>query len=137
LKAFKKEHGHCNVPMRYPPNRRLGHWVNGIRQQKRRGALAKEKIIVLDGLGFSWLRRRRGIMVPWEQRIEDLKAFKKEHGHCNVLITYKPCPTLGRWAQNVRARRKRGELTEEQILSLDALGFRWKRQERSSKSRGK
>ena len=36
LKSFKKEHGHCNVPVRYPPNPVLGRWVMSVRQCKNR-----------------------------------------------------------------------------------------------------
>jgi hypothetical protein len=131
LKTFKKEHGHCDVPMRYPPNPVLGHWVNGVRQWKKRGALAEDRVRCLAALGFSWAMKQRGVQVPWEQRINDLKAFKKQHGHCNVPWEFPPDPALGIWVFNLRARKKRGELTEDKILSLDALGFCWERRERS------
>jgi len=129
LKAFKKEHGHCHVPLRYPPNPYLGHWVNRVRQRKNRGKLTEERIRLLEGLGFSWVRKLHGVQVPWEQRINDLKAFKKEHGHCNVSARYRPNPALGRWVANLRQRNKRGTLAEDKIRILDALGFCWVRQE--------
>ena len=84
LKAFKQKHGHCNVPLRYPPNPVLGRWVNGIRQAKRRGTLEEDTVLRLDALGFSSLRKGRGDMVPWEQRFQELQRFKAVHGHCNV-----------------------------------------------------
>lgn len=135
LQAFKKEHGHCNVPTRYPLNPSLGLWVNSVRQGKKRGMLAEDKILLLDALGFSWVRKRHGVQVPWEQRIHDLQAFKNEHGHCNVSSRYQPDPTLGRWVENLRQRKKRGELAEDRIRILDALGFRWVREKRSKPPR--
>ena len=63
----------------------------------------------------------------WEQHIRDLKAFKKANGHCNVPAVYHPNFALGRWVANLRKRKNRGELTEDNIFSLDALGFCWVR----------
>jgi hypothetical protein len=131
LKAFKKEHGHCNVPCRYPPNPTLGNWVNTIRQWKNRSRLTEEQILILDALGFSWSMKQRGVQVPWEERIKDLKAFKKKHGHCNVPAGYQPNPTLGSWVYNLRQRRKQGKLAEDKIRILDALGFYWGRRGKS------
>jgi Helicase associated domain len=130
LKAFKKKHGHCDVPLRYPLNRSLANWVNGVRQSKKHGTLAEERIRLLDTLGFSWMTKRPAILVSWEQRINELKAFKQEHGHCNVPSNYQPNPTLGRWITNLRQRKKRGELGEDKILLLDSLGFCWARYEK-------
>jgi hypothetical protein len=128
LKAFKKKHGHCNVPWRYPLNPVLGWWVNGIRQRKRRGKLAEDRILLLNTLGFCWAMKPRGVQVPWEQRINALKVYKKEHGHCNVSSKDRANHALARWVANVRHRKKHGELTEDKILSPDALGFCWVRQ---------
>ena len=54
LEAFKKKHKHCDVPAKYPPNPALGNWVSHMRQQKRLGTLAKDRVYRLAALGFSW-----------------------------------------------------------------------------------
>ncbi|MEI8376340.1 MAG: helicase associated domain-containing protein [Planctomycetota bacterium] len=92
LKAFNKTHGHCNVPSRYSLNSTLGSWVDRVRRAKKQGTLAEEKVCRLDALGFRWERQ-----TPWKQRIKDLKAFKKAHGHCNVSHKYQPDLALGQW----------------------------------------
>ena len=127
LKLFKKEHGHCNVPQKYQPNLALGHWVAKMRHWKKRGKLAEDKILILDGLGFVWAIKPRGVQVSWKQRIHDLEAFKKKHCHCNVPQRYSLNPALGHWVANLRQRKKRGELAEDRIHMLDALGFCWDR----------
>jgi len=127
LKAFKKKHGHCMVPFRYPPNPFLGRWVKFVRNAKNQGILTEDKVLSLDALGFSWVVKPHGIPVPWKQRINYLKAFKKEYGHCNVPRRYQPNLALGKWVSNLRQRKKRGKLTEDKILNLDALGFCWSR----------
>jgi len=125
LKAFKKEHGHCDVPFRYQPNPTLGHWVANIRHAKKFDTLAEDKFLILDALGFTWMIKPHGIQVPWKQRINDLKAFKKEHGHCKVPNEYQPNPALGKWVSNLRQRKKLGTLAEDKTLMLDGLGFCW------------
>lgn len=54
LVNFKKKHGHCNVPTKYPENSQLGVWVMKQRRLKRQGALPQEKIVKLENLGFLW-----------------------------------------------------------------------------------
>ena len=54
LEAFKKRHGHCNVPRNYPPNRPLAYWVDKIRSLKRKGELDRKTIRRLNEMGFSW-----------------------------------------------------------------------------------
>ena len=125
LKEFKKKHGHCDVPFRYQPNPTLGHWVANIRHAKKFDTLAEDKFLILDALGFSWIIKRQGINIPWKQRINDLKLFKKEYGHCNVPQKYQPNPALGHWVAKMRQRKKRGKLAEDIILILDGLGFVW------------
>ncbi len=123
LKAFHREHGHCDVPMRYRPNRRLGRWVSYLRQRRKLGTLAKEQLRLLKALGFSWKLREHCAAVPWEIRFKELKRFKKAHGHCNVPGGYKPDPSLGNWVARIRQLKKRGVLAKEQVRLLDALGL--------------
>ncbi len=131
LKAFKKECGHCDVPLAYTPNPALGHWVSYTRHAKKLGKCADEKVLRLDALGFCWDRKAVITAASWEQRINDLKLFKIQHGHCNVLGVYKPNPALGIWVANLRRAKKQGAIKEEKILILDALGFCWERYDMS------
>jgi len=59
------------------------------------------------------------------QRLEELAAFKKEHGHCCVSTLDKRHARLGYWVRTQRGRRRRGQLSQEQIRILDELGFSW------------
>jgi len=71
----------------------------------------------------------RSVSVPrsdtWRQRLEELAAFKKEHGHCCVSTLDKKHATLGYWVRTQRGRRRRGRLSQEQIGVLDELEFFW------------
>lgn len=125
LLAFHQEHRHCNVPLRYIPDRQLGTWVRSLRDSYKEGrlGLTPERIARLDALGFIW-------DVPaarWQEVYESLKSFRKKHGHCNVSPVNKTNPDLGSWVTVQRKRRKMDKLPPERISQLDELGFEWNR----------
>jgi hypothetical protein len=156
LVEYKKENGHCNVAARYSKNRRLGIWVSAQRQQykllhstpsvdddakvKRAAPLTQDRIDLLNALGFTWtIRSRDSLGENWSQRLEELKAYKEEHGNCLVPSRYPPNPELGIWVGTQRtqyrifhnAKQKGGHLlqstamNEERIRQLEELGFVW------------
>ena len=128
LERFKKEYGHCNVSTKYQANPALARWVASLRHRKKDGTLARDKIRLLDALGFCWERKptvTKAMAAVWKQRINDLKSFKKEHGHCNVPAHYPPNRPLGSWVQFTRSQKKAGRLTKERIRCLEDLGFCW------------
>lgn len=53
-------------------------------------------------------------------RYEELKLFKKKHGHCNVKTTDSG---LGFWVKMIRKAYKEGTLTEAKIQLLEKLDF--------------
>lgn len=67
LAEFKLRHGHCLVPIKYPPNPQLSNWVSAQRQEYKlmksgRGSsrLTEDKIETLDRMGFVWEAQRGG-----------------------------------------------------------------------------
>ena len=67
---------------------------------------------------------------PFEQRIENLRAYKEKHGHVNVKKS--DDKSLFTFRRDIRYARKHPEksntvLTDDRIASLDALGFDWGR----------
>jgi len=62
----------------------------------------------------------------WEQRLKELRAFKKKHGDCNVPWNHTPIPGLGHWVSQMRYHKKRGTLTKDKIRLLTRFGFSWK-----------
>jgi len=57
LRAFREAHGHCSVPRRWPWNPKLARWVHHQRDLRRRGLLDRERILLLEALGFQWRGR--------------------------------------------------------------------------------
>ena len=153
LLCFRCQHGHCDVPATEKP---LGHWVEFVRsvyRKKRKddakaAYLTTERIQVLNSIGFTWasssssagsgsgssptMQQERNDKL-WEKHYQNLLAFKKEHGHCNV-----PQKTpLGRFVKNQRHQYKqrqlqlttstplRGVMPTERFKKLQAIGFTW------------
>ena len=99
LIQFKQENGHCVVPLCYPTNPTLSHWVKRQRCQYKlkhagkRSTLTDDREMLLEDLGFTWDSHN----ASWEERFYDLVKFKKETGHCNVPSTYPSNPSLAGW----------------------------------------
>ncbi|WP_082192338.1 DEAD/DEAH box helicase [Chlamydia suis] len=122
LKRFQEEHGHCNVPHKYPQNPQLAVWVSHQRADFKEGKLAEDKIARLEELGFVW----RVLEEAWEKNFLELKRFREEHGHCNVPHKYPKSPQLAVWVSNQRKDFKKGDLSEDRIARLEEIGFVWR-----------
>lgn len=63
LKAFKDANGHCQVPQRYEPDRKLGKWVENQRGRKNgvkgKSPLTEDEIQRLEAIGFVWSVKKR------------------------------------------------------------------------------
>ena len=73
-------------------------------------------------------KKKRRENKSFEQRIEDLRAYKEKHGHVNVKKNddkslYEFCVKIKCARSNPEAGRR--NLTTKDIASLDALGFDW------------
>jgi hypothetical protein len=117
LAEYKAEHGHCNVPARWPKNPQLGGWLSGQRARKDSMALGRKRLF--DGLGMDW----DPLQTAWNRRYDELRAYKEAHGHCNVPGRWPKNPELGLWVGNARNRSK--GLTPLQKRKLNQLGFDW------------
>lgn len=63
----------------------------------------------------------------WLDHYDQLKDFKKAHGHVNVTRTTKGYQHLGSWIATQRRKLRRGKLTEDQFKILSDLGLEWDR----------
>jgi hypothetical protein len=61
LKAFRKIHGHTNVPAKWRKDPKLGKWVSRMRYKREK--LAGERIVLLEALEFNWNRRPASIII--------------------------------------------------------------------------
>ena len=126
LEAFKREHGHCNVPSTYSANRPLANWVSYVRRRKQIGKIAKELARCLDELGFTWALRHRAVCRrDWDTMVAALTAFKNQHGHCCVPWQPAKYRVIATWLNEVRRRKRMGLLDRKLIRQLDRLGVMW------------
>jgi len=131
LKEYNEENGHCKVPQKHP---QLGKWVMHQRRLYKKGKLLPDRIELLDDIGFQWIRHN---IVSWNERLEELKQYKEKHGDCDVPSRYKANPQLATWVAKQRWLYKNGELSDEQSILLDEIGFSWNPDEDSWNKRFK
>jgi hypothetical protein len=120
LVAFKRKHGHCDVAFRGAYGS-LGVWVVHQRRRKRRGRLSADGCRRLEELSFSWDSRAD----TWDKRLEQLVAYKKRFGDCDVPDGWLEDPRLAHWVANQRGARRRGLLSSDRVRRLDEVGFSW------------
>jgi len=103
LRDFKLKHGHLNPNKKEDPS--LYSFCNNMRNARNRGVgmkVTETRIASLDALGFDWTIKEKSV-VSFEQRLEDLKAYKLKHGHLNVKRD--DDPSLYNFCTNIRDAR--------------------------------
>eukprot|EP00551_Chaetoceros_affinis_P006151 CAMPEP_0203672566 /NCGR_PEP_ID=MMETSP0090-20130426/8589_1 /ASSEMBLY_ACC=CAM_ASM_001088 /TAXON_ID=426623 /ORGANISM="Chaetoceros affinis, Strain CCMP159" /LENGTH=465 /DNA_ID=CAMNT_0050537901 /DNA_START=85 /DNA_END=1482 /DNA_ORIENTATION=+ len=135
LLNFKKEKGDCLVPHTYPAKPHLARWVKRQRRQYKlrlegnsNSTMTEERINILNDIGFVWDSHE----VIWNERFNQLVAYKEKFGNCRVPSYCKECPQLASW---VKCQRRQYKLFWEQgkgssmnldrIKLLNSIGFIW------------
>ena len=95
-------------------------------QQQQRQDNAKEEEV----------HKKKRIYKSFEQRMDELRAYKEKHGHTNVKE--KEDKSLYEYCSSMRRARKHPEksktiITDDRIASLNALGFNWSVKEHVAK----
>jgi len=124
LCAFKKEHGHGNVPVNYSPYPKLYAWMIKQRSSFYKKSLLRGRIKMLSEIGFQW--ERIDFDSKWNKMYTALCDFKKEHGHCNVPRYDPQHPGLGRWINTQRTYHRLKTLKKERVALLKQIEFSWK-----------
>jgi hypothetical protein len=60
----------------------------------------------------------------WRLHVQELKAFKKAHGHCEVPVNMKENSNLVKWIRSTRGSRNARKMSAERMEELDSIGFR-------------
>lgn len=131
LQQFQREHGHCSVPKRYPPNQALADWVQQQHRSYRLDSLSSGQIQQLEQVGLQLVvdveQRRVDILHvledKWEQKFQELVQFQQQHGHCNVPTKYDQA--LAEWVRYQRKWKTGLQQWQDKRERLEKIGFRW------------
>lgn len=126
LRQYKQQHGHLNVKQEEDGS--LYYFCQIVRTGRNnpsaRGMqITDERVRALDEIGFPW-----GGMKTFEERLDELRKYKRLHGHMNVR--WADDISLAAFCSKLRFARKtkktiRLNLTDAKIAALDSIGFDW------------
>lgn len=117
------------IPIVYPPNPALGHWIDTQRQQFRKhkrgrpSTLTPKRIQLLEDAEFAWSAHD----AAWLQKYNELAQHVNING-----VGAAPPKHLATWVWNQRRQyqqRLEGQkvpLTDERLHKLFQLGVLWK-----------
>lgn len=133
LIVYRKEHGDCLVPHTYNPNPQLARWVKRQRRQYklmlegRASTMTPERLKILNDIDFVWDSHE----AAWQEKLNELNAYRKIHGNCLVPSNYKKNPQLATWVKCQRRQYKLywegrpSAMTPDRIVQLEKFGFEW------------
>jgi hypothetical protein len=130
LVNFVAQHGTSVVPNK-PEHSTLTAWINTQKTEYRKlqqtGAskLTASQVQKLNDVGLKFPAKRR--YASWEQRLEQVKAFKEAHGHARIPVNH---PELGSWVHDQRKHYKlyisndpKTKMTQEKLQKMIDVGF--------------
>ncbi|MDE3744153.1 DEAD/DEAH box helicase [Maribacter polysaccharolyticus] len=132
LKIYFDNHGSCDVKKDDDPS--LYSWILIQRGRFKKSKLSDEQIENLNSLNFIWNPKveTSGGLNKWNEKFEELKAYKAKFGHVNVPQLNPDYKSLGRWLNDQRTRKKgklsgtkRIYLESEKVIKLNSLGVVW------------
>ncbi|MFO8027866.1 MAG: helicase associated domain-containing protein [Opitutales bacterium] len=98
-------------------------WLKRQRDKMQTGQLEPWQLEKLDAIGFNpEALPEPPPPVDWEERMERLRRYVREHGHARVA---RSCPDrkLYAFVQSVRKHKRQGKLSPEKERELKAAGF--------------
>ena len=115
---LKERQRHCKGNHRLAARKsKLWRWIGWQRYCYNRGTLSKNRIDLLDPIGFEW----EPMETTWMAMYQRLKAFEERHGHTLVPFRYKQDPKLATWVQRQRQYCNK----QDRVDLLNDLGFVW------------
>ncbi|MDC3069748.1 Helicase associated domain protein, partial [Prochlorococcus sp. AH-736-D21] len=96
----------------------LRNWKAKQRLMYKRGELSRNKIELLESIGFNWNPEED----DWYSKFEELISFKKINGHLNVPQRGTP---LGTWVSSQRKSKSSGTINNKKVELLESIGFMW------------
>jgi len=125
LVKFQQREGHANVPSRHREEGvNLGKWLDGQRQQKRKGELDISLEERLEEVGVIWSFFKE----HWGDNYLLLVKYQQREGHANVPKKHEEEGlNLGSWldAQRTRKKKRKLDISREKLLDNIGTGTVW------------
>ena len=118
--AWYKTHGHFTFPV----NSTLSNFSRTLRGKYRDKKLPGHIMQRLQPYGFNFEIKEPNDQVR-KEKLQQLRAFFKLHGHGNVFRSNENYEGLGEWLSGQRKQYKRGNLDATLIQEMTALGVDW------------
>lgn len=114
---------------------RLGEWYGNLKKRYQKGTMTAEQILQVKILYLDFPKtldkpdkepKQTKPHVRFEDAVVLLEQYYEEYGTHDIAksVEYKGYK-LGRWANQMRAKRKQGILPKKQIDKLNEAGFDW------------
>ena len=124
-RRYYKRYGDLQVPPGYQDETgfALGNWLKNTRARQRSGALTREQSAELEALGVIW----NSVGAKWERCYAEAADYYEQHGDLAFPKKYvtESGIRLGAWVENQRAYYLKGELSDDKIRRLEAIGMLW------------
>ena len=124
-RRYYKRYGDLQVPPGYQDETgfALGNWLKNTRARQRSGALTREQSAELEALGVIW----NSVDAKWERCYAEAADYYEQHGDLAFPKKYvtESGVRLGAWVENQRAYYLKGELSDDKIRRLEAIGMLW------------
>ena len=124
-KRYRQQYGDLQVPSQYKDDTgfALGNWIRNTRARYRNGGLTQDQIEKLEALDIVW----NMVDSRWERCYAEAAAYYEQHGNLAFPKHYvtESGLRLGPWLENQRASYLKGELPEDKIQRLEAIGMMW------------
>ncbi len=127
LERFATREGHARVPGSHiEDGYRLGQWVSAQRRRHGQGRLSGERVVRLEAVpGWAW----DPLDADWDEGFAHLERFATREGHARVAGSHiEDGYRLGQWVGVQRRGYRKGRLSGERVVRLEALpGWNWGR----------
>ena len=82
LLQYKAENGHLRLPYGYDGGQRLSEWVKNVRRGAKKLTIAERQ--KLNEIGFIWETGKNRHARQWNEKFEQLQAYKRRFGDCLI-----------------------------------------------------
>ena len=121
LQQYMQVYGHPNIPLGCSAGRNCVT----LRRLRTQGKLTESDIELLDSMKFTW-HSLEDVYEQQKDHFDDLYDRLLAYGEdLSPPKKYKADPELGAWVTALRRMHRVGQVDDEHVQRLDAVGFQW------------